>query len=180
MNTFEIMLTIIAILIAILLISAASLKKDYTIKREVVINKPKQEVFNFIRLLRNHSKFNKWTMMDPNMRMEYIGIDGTAGFVSAWDSDVKNVGKGEQEIKKVMDGERIDYNLRFIKPFEGKAGAFMTTESISDRQTRVNWAINGERNFLLKIMYIIMSMEKKLGDDLQTGLKNLKVVLEKE
>jgi len=118
--------------------------------------------------------------MDPNMRMEYIGIDGTAGFVSAWDSDVKNVGKGEQEIKKVMDGERIDYNLRFIKPFEGKAGAFMTTESISDRQTRVNWAINGERNFLLKIMYIIMSMEKKLGDDLQTGLKNLKVVLEKE
>jgi hypothetical protein len=34
-------------------------------------------------------------MMDPNAKMEYKGTDGTVGFISAWDSKIKYVGKGE-------------------------------------------------------------------------------------
>ncbi len=36
-------------------------------------------------------------MMDPNVKLIYTGTDGTVGFKSAWSSDVKNVGVGEQE-----------------------------------------------------------------------------------
>ncbi len=52
------------------------------------------------------------------MKTEYRGTDGTVGFVSAWDSPVRDAGKGEQEITKIDDGKRIDYELRFYEADE--------------------------------------------------------------
>ena len=45
--------------------------------------------------------------MDPNIKTDFRGTDGTVGFISAWDSNnIKNVGKGEQEILNMVDGGR--------------------------------------------------------------------------
>jgi hypothetical protein len=68
--------------------------------RESSINKPKQEVFNYLRLLKNQDNFSHWASMDPAMQKNWRGVDGTVGFVSSWKSDKKEVGSGEQEIKK--------------------------------------------------------------------------------
>src|SRR5438093_8050304 len=119
MNILLIILVAIAIIIAIILIAAAITGKEYVIEREITINKPKQEVFNYIKFLKNADQYNKWVMMDPNLKKDYKGTDGTAGFIYYWDSANKNVGKGEQEITKIIEGERVDYEIRFIKPFEG-------------------------------------------------------------
>ena len=97
MNTLTIILLIIVVLIIVILIRASMLENEYTIEEEIVIDKPKQEVFDYIKFLKNHSNFNKWVMIDPNMKKEYKGTDGTVGFVYKWDSDNKQVGKGEQE-----------------------------------------------------------------------------------
>jgi hypothetical protein len=40
--------------------------------------------------------------MDPNMKKTYTGTDAEVGFISAWESTDKNVGVGEQEIKKII------------------------------------------------------------------------------
>jgi len=88
-------------LIAILLITAIFTKKDYAVEREITINKPKQVVFDYIKYLKNQDYFSKWATMDPNIKKDYRGTDGTVGFVSAWESDNDDVGKGEQEIKKI-------------------------------------------------------------------------------
>jgi len=172
-------LIIVVIIIAIPFIAALFLSPEYLIEREIIINTPKQEVFDFIKLLRNHAKFNKWTMTDPNVRLDYRGTDGTVGFVSAWDSDNKNVGKGEQEIIKLEDGKRIDYALRFIKPFESTAGAHMITEAAGADKTKVTWAFTGTRSYTNRIMHFLLNLKKMLGNDLQTGLNNLKNVMEK-
>ena len=179
MSILTLILLIIALIVVILLIAAALMKDEYSIEKEIVINKPKQEVFNYIKLLKNQVNYNKWTMMDPNAKREFRGTDGTAGFVFAWDSTNKQVGKGEQEIKKISDGERIDFGLRFIKPFEGNANASMITESSAGNQTRVKWIFDGLRNYPMKIMHLVLNLKKMLGRDLQTSLDNLKAVLEK-
>ena len=90
-----------AILIAIPLIVALFVKKDYAVEREITINKPKQEVFDYVKLLKNQDNYSIWATMDPNMKKTYRGTDGTVGFVSAWESKVDSVGVGEQEIKKI-------------------------------------------------------------------------------
>jgi hypothetical protein len=172
-------LVIILVIIAIPLIMASLLSEDYFIERDIVINRPKQEVFDYVKHLENAGAYNKWVMTDPNLRKTFSGIDGTPGFICAWDSDNKNVGKGEQEIKAVREGQQIDYELRFIKPFEGVSYAHIVTEPAQGNQTRVKWVFNGKRNYAMRIFHLLFNLKKVLGKDLQTSLINLKGVLEK-
>lgn len=179
MKVLKKILLVIVVLVVILLIVAAFTKKRYAVEREIVINKPKQEVFDYVKLLKNQDNYSKWAMMDPAMKKTYTGTDGTVGFVSAWDSDKKDVGKGEQEIKKITEGERLDFELRFIKPFEATEHAYMLTESASPASTKVKWGFDGHMNYPMNLMLLCMDFEKMIGDDLQTGLNNLKTNLEK-
>ena len=179
MNIFVIIIIAIAVLIAAFLILALLVKKDYTVTRDITIDTPKGDVFGYIKLLKNQDEYSKWALMDPAMKKIYTGIDGTPGFVSAWDSDDKNVGKGEQEILKITEGERVDYELRFIKPFEGKANAWLSTDSVSATQTKVTWGFKGAMPYPMNVMLLFMKMDEMIGADLETGLKNLKTKLEK-
>src|SRR5688572_26346634 len=89
----------LAVIIAAFLLVAVFVKKDYAVEREITINKPKQQVFDYIKYLKNQDNYSKWNMMDPGMTKSYRGTDGTVGFVAAWDSQKEDVGAGEQEIK---------------------------------------------------------------------------------
>ncbi len=171
-------LLIVVGIIALLLLITLFIKKEYLIKREVSINKPLSEVFNYIKYIKNQENYNKWVMMDPNMKKDYKGTDGTVGFVSAWDSDNKNVGKGEQEITTITDGKRIDLALRFKKPMESKGNAYMTTESTAPDQTKIEWVMHGNNPYPMNFMNLFM--DNMLGKDLQMSLNNLKVILEKK
>jgi hypothetical protein len=170
---------VLAGIIVLLLIIGLFLRKDYSVGKEVVINKSKTTVFDYLKLLKNQNKFSVWGSMDPNMKTDFRGTDGTEGFVSAWDSDVKNVGKGEQEILKIIDGERIDYEIRFLKPFKSTSWAYITTRAVAENQTRVHWEFNGKMKYPTNLMLLIMNMEKMIGGDLDKGLQNLKSILEK-
>ena len=103
MNILVTVLLVLVGIIALLLIIGLFSKKGYVIERSVLINKPKQDVFNYIKLMRNQDYFSKWVMKDPGMKKDFKGTDGTEGFIYAWDSTDKNAGKGEMEIKKVKD-----------------------------------------------------------------------------
>src|SRR5690349_21451901 len=100
---------IVLIVIAIPFVLAVFQSNEYSIAREITIDKSKAEVFDYVRILKNSDQYSKWVMTDPAMKKEYRGTDGTIGFTYAWDSTNKNVGKGEQEIKQINDGQRIDY-----------------------------------------------------------------------
>jgi hypothetical protein len=166
-------------LILLLLIVAFFVKKEYAIVRDVTVNKPVQEVFRYIKYIKNQDNFSVWARMDPKMKKDYTGTDGTVGFVSAWNSTVKNVGKGEQEIKEITEGERLDVELRFYKPFKSTDYAYMITQGQDDNTTKVIWGFRGKMPYPLNLMLLCVNMDKMMGKDLQAGLNNLKTVLEK-
>lgn len=178
MKVLKKILIALLIIIAIPLIVALFVKKDYSVMREIVINKPQAEVFNYVKYLKNQNNYSKWANMDPNMIKTYTGTDGTVGFISAWDSKNDEVGKGEQEIKKITEGSRIDYELRFIKPFESTEQAYMITEAASPTQTKVKWGFEGHMAYPMNIMMLFMDFDKMIGSDLNTGLDKLKTVME--
>jgi hypothetical protein len=176
MKTVKKILIAIAGLIAILLVAALFIKKDYAVEREITINKPKQEVFDYVKHLKNQDNYSKWVRMDPNMKKDFRGTDGTVGFVYAWDGN-KDAGKGEQEIKSITEGEKLDVEVRFEKPFEGIAYAPITTETVSENQTKVKWGMKGKNKWPMNFMNPFM--DKMLGKDLETSLTALKGILEK-
>ena len=180
MKTLKKVLIIVAIIIVIPLIVALFVKKEYAVEKEININKPKQMVFDYIKYLKNQACYSVWAMKDTNSKMTFKGTDGEVGFVSAWESNVKDVGVGEQEITKIVNGERIDSKIRFKKPFESQDDAYMTTISIDSTTTKVAWGFKGAFPYPFNLMGLFINMDKQVGGDLSTGLSNLKVLLEKE
>jgi hypothetical protein len=180
MKLYQKILIIIAVIIAIPLIVALFLPSDYAIEREITISKPKQFVFDYVKYLKNQDYYSVWNMADPKMKKNYTGTDGTVGFIAAWDSKNSDVGKGEQEILKITDGESIETKLRFKIPFEAEDNAYMTTQSVDENTTKVKWGFSGSYTYPFSLMGLIFGMEKKVGGDLASGLANLKVLLEKQ
>jgi hypothetical protein len=179
MNILIVALIVLAAIIVFILTVAIFLKKDYTVERTIAINKSNIVVFNYIKFVKNQAYYNKWTMTDPNAKMEYRGTDGGVGFVSAWDSQNKQVGKGEQEIMKITEGARIDLKMHFIKPFEGTSGAYMLTDSVSLNQTLVKWGFVSKMKYPMNLMLLFMNLPDMLGKDMDVSLANLKSLLEK-
>ncbi len=172
------LLLIILVLVVIALIVALFVNKDMNISREIVINKPRAEVFNYIKYLKNQNNFSKWARMDPNMKTNFTGTDGTPGFTSSWEGN-SDVGKGEQTIDKINDGDGLETTIHFIKPWDSKAQGKMSTQAITDSTTKVTWGFQSQMPYPMNIMKLFMNMDKSIGDDLSTGLANLKSILEK-
>jgi hypothetical protein len=163
-------------IIALVLIIALFLKKEHYVKREIIINAPLQPVFDFLKLLKNQDKFNKWAKADPDRKWEYKGIDGTVGFIIAWNGN-KKAGEGEKEIMAIIDGKRIETQIRFVKPMAMIADVTMATEAISANQTKVSLINSGTIKYPMNIF--IPLAEKNFPKDMDESLATLKNLFEK-
>ncbi len=165
-------------IIAALLLAGLIISKEIKATKEIVINKPKDEVFNYIKYLKNQQNYSKWATLDPNIKNEFHGTDGRPGFVNHWVGN-KKVGEGEQEITAIEEGKALHTDLRFIKPFKSFAKSTMTTEAIDANSTKVSWGFESQMNYPMNIMKVFMNMSEMIGKDFSTGLVNLKTILEK-
>jgi hypothetical protein len=168
---------IIVGIIALPFILALFTKKSYALKREIIINQPKAVVFDYLKHIKNQDNFNKWVQMDPNMKKEFRGVDGTKGFVYGWNGN-KKAGEGEMEIKDITEGALVDIEIRFVRPFAGISKVPMSTETIAENQTKVTWGVSSTMKYPMNIMLLFMSMDKLLGNDMVQSLNNLKNQLE--
>ncbi|MES2454617.1 MAG: SRPBCC family protein [Bacteroidota bacterium] len=163
-------------IIALLLIIALFKAKGYNTRSAIVIDAPRQNVFDYVKQLKNQDNFNKWVMVDPDMKKDFKGTDGTVGFIYRWNGN-KKAGEGEQEITAIAEGKYIEMEIRFIRPFPGIAHAKMTSESLSDHQTKVSWSTASEMKYPMNIMTSIIV--KMLEKDMTASLITLKNILEK-
>ena len=172
----QLILILLAGIIILLLIIAAFMPKNYQIKSEVIINRPKDEVFEYVKQIKNQEKYSKWVMADPNIEIEYTGIDGTVGFISSWKSNDKNVGIGAQEIMRIEDGVSYEVEIRFKKPFEGISKAITTTELVNGNETKVCTTFYTKSPFPMSIM--VPFIKKMLKKDMDQNANRLKMNLE--
>jgi uncharacterized protein YndB with AHSA1/START domain len=177
MNILTIILVVLAGIVLLFLLLALLAKKDFSIQKEIVINRPKQDVFDYLKLIRNQEKYSVWVMKDPNIKIVYSGTDGTPGFTSSWTSDEKNVGIGEQEIKKIVPGESIEVEIRFKKPFETTNHALTSVTAVGNSQAKVTNLFYGTSKFPMNLMNVMLG--KMVGKDMQQNLINVKDNLEK-
>jgi uncharacterized protein YndB with AHSA1/START domain len=168
----------IAVLFAvgvIVTVTLVSPKKEMVITSEIVISKPSDVVWSYIRLLRNQVQYNTWILSDPNIKMEYSGTDGMPGFIAAWQSKTR-MGSGEQEILKVTEGHSMETELRFAN-HENTTHVLTKVEAAGNDQTKVTTVMTANPVGPMRLMMPVMKgMIKKGSDDM---LKNLKKTLDK-
>ena len=167
-------------LIALVLIIAALSKKDFAVERTITVNKPLTETYDFLTSLEKQDRWSKWNQMDPNMKKTYIGTDKTVGFISKWESQHKQVGEGEQEIKKLIPNQRIENELRFMKPMKGVANAYFTVAAEGESHTRVAWGFTSRTPWPFNAFMLFFNMENAIGTDFDEGLGNMKRMIEAE
>lgn len=152
-------------------------RKDYDVSRTVVINKPREEVYNFVRQLKKQPLWNPWFSRDPEAIMKYKGEDGKAGASFYWKGN-KKVGEGIQRIVKAKQGRIFETKILFIKPVKVNALTYIGVKELEPEKTKMVWGVRGHLAFPLTIISLFHSPEKELGDNFDIGLRNLKNILE--
>lgn len=175
MNIFLIILLILAGIIALVFIVAIFAKKGYHIEREATIHAPLQKVFDYVRFLKNWDNFNERAVADPSKKNEFRGTDGTAGFIYAWSGNSK-VGAGEKEILSITEGKKVETEIRFVKPFTAVGHTNMTTEALSDNETRIRFSNASTLKYPLN--FLLIFVEKGIAKDMDASLSRLKAILE--
>ena len=150
----------------------------YNVSRTILINRSTEDVYAYLKYLKNQDEWSPWQRKDPNMKKDFRGTDGTVGAVSSWEGN-KEVGSGEQEITRLVEGSRVESKLRFFKPWKSQSDAYMEVEQAPDGGSKVQWGFSGKNGFPMRLMMLFMSMDKMVGKDFEEGLANLKSKLEK-
>lgn len=177
MNVLKKIFFVILGIIAFLLILAIFVPKSYTVSVKEVINKPKAEVFEYVRMLENQKQYSVFVLADPDLNPQITGIDGTVGAIQKWNSKLDEVGEGEQEITAITP-DRIDVDLRFKRPFEGNAKAANIFRSISENQTEIISEFYSNDRYPLNLMSYFIG-RKMMKDSETQNLQNIKKILEK-
>lgn len=152
------------------------LPSEFTVERNVRINAPAELIFKHVKNLRHWQRWGVWFKRDPDMRVSYSGPESAVGMKSSWLSESQ--GNGQMEVIGIDENQRFIYSLYFIDMDMGSTGVLKFSQS--DGSTLVTWRDFGDVGANPLYHYFAFFMDRMIGDDLQMGLDNLKVISESE
>ena len=168
----------ILILIIIILAMGLAMKNEYSTSRDIIIDKPKAEVYDYIKILRNQNQYSYYNRKDPDNVKSYSGTDGEVGFIYTFSSKLSTIGSGTQTIVKLVEGESMTCNILFIKPTKLASTAEISLTAINEKTTKVTWTFTSNYKFPLNIIIYFLDLEKLIGTDIASSLVTLKEKLE--
>jgi uncharacterized protein YndB with AHSA1/START domain len=167
---------LITLLIAGVLIYAATKPDAFRLERSTTIKAPPEKISAYLSDFKQWAAWSPWEEKDPAMKRTYSGSVNGKGAMYAWEGN-KNVGTGSMQVLDVQP-QKVTVKLDFLSPFE----AHNTAEFVLEPQgegTKVTWAMFGPSNYISKVMTTVFSMDKMVGPDFEAGLAKLKVAAEK-
>jgi uncharacterized protein YndB with AHSA1/START domain len=169
-------LAAIALLLALLLLYAATRPNHFRVTRSAVIKAPAARIFALINDLRAFNNWNPYEKKEPGLKGSYSGPASGVGAAYAWEG--RKVGSGRMEITAVDAPNKLTLRLDFVKPFEAQNSAEFTLLPQGDNLTVVTWAMHGPSPYLSKLMGVLVDMDRMIGKDFEAGLANLKALTE--
>lgn len=173
---FKIIVLALILVVAIVLVAAATRPNDFRVQRSLSIKAPPEKIAPLIANFHDWGNWSPYEKLDPQMQRSYGGAASGVGATYAWDSKGK-AGQGSMEILDASPS-KLTIKLDFVKPFEGHNTAEFTLQPQGDA-TLVTWAMYGPAPFISKLMGLFFNMDRMIGQDFEAGLANLKAVTEK-
>ena len=170
-------LIVVVLVITAALIYAATKPNTFRVQRTVNIKASPDKVFEFVNDFHTWAAWSPWEKKDLAMKKTHSGPAQGKGAVLEWDGN-KDVGTGRMEVLESLPASQIRIKLDFLKPFEAQNQAEFTLIP-KDGSTEVTWAMYGPQPFMMKVMDLVMNMDKMVGKDFEDGLANLKALAEK-
>ncbi len=168
---------IIAILIAGILIYAATRPDTFRIERSTSIKAPPEKIFPLIDGFHQWEAWSPWEKIDPKIKRSYSGADRGKGSVYAWQGN-KDIGQGRMEIIEATPSSNVVIKIDFLQPFEAHNMIEFTLERQGEA-VKVTQAMYGPSPFVSRLMGLFCSMDRMVGKKFEEGLASLKAIAEK-
>ena len=177
LKTLAIIGVVIVVVIAGILLYAATKPDSFRVQRTVLVNAPSDKVFPLINDLKAFATWSPYDKKDPAMKRTFGAVTAGKGATYAWEGN-KDVGQGSMEI--VESGPRkVLIKLDIVKPFEAHNMAEFLFEPKGD-STSVTWAVYGPSPYISKVIGTFMNIDDMIGRDFEKGLADLKAAAEKK
>lgn len=168
----------LALVLAALVGYAAATKPDtFRIQRSETVKAGPEKIYPHIEDFHKWAAWSPYEKLDPAMQRTFSGAPAGKGAVYEWKGN-GNAGSGRMEIAEANPPNKISIKLDFTAPMKASNVAELTMEPKGDTTT-VTWAMTGQNNLAAKTMSVFLDMDKLVGKDFETGLKNLKELAEK-
>ncbi len=167
---------VIGLLIAGVLIAAASKPDVFRVQRGASIQAPPGKIYPLIDDFKRWGAWSPYEKRDPAMKRTLAGTPSGKGAVYAWEGD-GNVGAGRMEITDAIAPAKLTIKLDFIKPFEAHNIAEFTLVA-KGNGTEVTWSMQGPTPYFAKLIHLVVDVDDMVGKDFETGLANLKTLAE--
>ena len=171
------LITVVVVLLAGLLIYAATRPDTFRVERSTVIKTLPGQIFPLINDFHQWKLWSPWEKIDPAAKITFSGSNNGLGAIYEWDGN-KDAGQGRMEIIESSSPSKVVLKIDFIKPFEGHNTIDFTLVPHGDTTT-VTQAMYGPSPFLSKLMGLFFSIDKMVGEKYEEGLANLKAIAEK-
>ncbi|MGA2103112.1 MAG: SRPBCC family protein [Candidatus Sulfotelmatobacter sp.] len=168
---------IVAVLIAGVLLYAASKPNTFLIQRSITINAPPDRIFALVNDFHNWSVWAPQDKDDPTLTRTYSGPVSGKGAVSEWIGSGSS-GRGRMSIVESQPPRNISVKVDFVKPFEAHNVNDFTIEP-QGTLTTVTWRMQGTNVYAMKVMSIFLNMDRFMGKHFEAGLANLKAAAER-
>lgn len=168
---------VIVVLIAALLVYAATKPDVFRVQRSIGIKAPAAAIFPLLNDFQKWGAWSPYEKLDPGMKRIYSGESNGKGAVYEWNGNSR-AGEGRMEIVDTSPPSRVSLSLDFTRPFEAHNVVDFTLEPAGDT-TNVTWAMHGPSPYVAKVMQLFFNMDHMVGKDFETGLANLKAIAEK-
>lgn len=172
----KITVIIAAVLIAALLVFAATRPDAFRIERDTTIEAAPARILALINDFHHWHSWSPYEERDPAMTRSFSGAASGRGAIYAWNGDAK-VGEGCMEITQSAPSGVV-IQLDFVRPFRAHNVAEFTLRPDGDG-TVVSWAMRGSNSYAAKLMGVFFDMDRMVGKDFEAGLANLKAAAEK-
>lgn len=168
---------VIVVLIAGVLVFAATKPDTFRIERSVTINASPEKVFALIDDFHSWSKWAPQDRDDPTMQRSYSGAAAGEGAVCDWTSK-GSAGAGEMRITEGAASSRVLVSAEWKRPFQVRnLNDFSLTPA--GEGTRVTWRLMGTNLYVMRLMEVFVGVSGLIGRHLDSGLRNLKQEAEK-
>ncbi|MGH8622294.1 MAG: SRPBCC family protein [Burkholderiales bacterium] len=167
----------IVVLIAGVLIFAATKPDTFRVQRAAGIKAPPEKVFALINDFKRWDAWSPWEKKDPAMKRSWGAVTSGKGATYAWEGN-SEVGQGNMEIVESVPSNKVALKLDFVKPFEAHNIVVFTLEP-KGGTTNVSWAMEGPVPYFAKIIHVFINMDSMVGKDFEAGLASLKALAEK-
>jgi len=174
--TMKRILLVLAAAIVLFLGYAATRPDTFHVERSASIAAPPAAIYAHVVDFRRWQAWSPWEKLDPAMKRELGGPETGVGATYAWEGN-SDVGKGKMTITAAEPPSKLAVRLEFLEPFASTSVATFALAPEGEG-TRVTWSMDGDQNFLAKVMCIFMDMDKLIGGDFEKGLASLKQVSE--